>query len=144
GRVTEEAGYTDQHLLEEQVELLWILLHKGRIGSERIEPMNTHTPLDSADQCAGLVEREIMLAVLAQQHKNYGQRALVVLLYARGKFPCAGRRRADQQNAVGKFRCRGDNVAHPGLNRALRHRIELRRRRFLREGQTTLTFDRLQ
>ena len=66
-RVAEEAGDVDQQVLGEELELTWILPQHVEIPTAVIDTGQRHAPLDPAQQCARLVEREIVRGLRAQK-----------------------------------------------------------------------------
>ena len=72
-RVAEEAGDVDQQVLGEELELTWVLPQHVEIPTDVIGTGQRHAPLDPAQQCARLVEREIVRGLGAQKIDDLGQ-----------------------------------------------------------------------
>jgi hypothetical protein len=90
-RVAEERGDADQHLLEQQVQLLRVRAQEVGVGGHRIQAMHGHAPGDAAHQRVRLVGRQIVPGVFMQQRQDGVQRRCGLLgLGTRCKAP-AGR-----------------------------------------------------
>ena len=72
-RVAEEAGDVDQQVLGEELELTWILPQPVEIPTTVIGTGQRHAPLDPPQQCARLVEREIVRGFRAQKIDDLGE-----------------------------------------------------------------------
>ena len=72
-RVAKEAGDVDQQVLGEELELARILPQHVEITATVVDSGQRHAPLDPAQQCARLVERETVRGLRAQKFDNLGQ-----------------------------------------------------------------------
>ena len=84
-RVAEEAGDVDEQVLGEKVELAGVAAQHVEIAVHVVglDRRHRHAPLDAALQRAGLVEREIMRGLGAQQIDDLGQPILRCILRRR-------------------------------------------------------------
>ncbi len=141
-RVAEEAGDADQHLVEQQVELLRVAAQEGFVGGQRVQAVHRQTPLDAAQQRAGLVQRQVVFAALAQQSQDGTEGLLCGYVRRRRQRRRRSRaRRRNVQDALRQFGHRRDDVHTPRRDGRLGHRVELRRVGLLRQRQAALRFD---
>ena len=145
-RVAEEAGDVDQQVLGEKIELTRILPQHVEIPTDVIDSGQRHAPLDPAQQCARLVEREIVRGLRAQKIDDLGQpiRGMIV-----GRRALPALTVEDQLPTVfgedfGNLRYREHEVHGPRHDRAPRHAVILGLVRILRDDEPALFLDRLQ
>lgn len=145
-RVAEKTGHTDQHLGKQQIALLGAACQQLGICRHRREVVHRHPALDAPQQGAGLVQRQVVTAVRAQQAQDGVQHRCHIL--ALGWVDAGGRRgllRADPlQDAPGHLvgwhhdvhTARGDGAAW--------HGVKLGRLGLLCQGQPPLGVQGLQ
>src|SRR6185312_13763044 len=65
--IAEETGDIDEQVLGEKIELVGVLPKHLEITAEVDDASDRHAPLDTALQCAGLIEREVVRGLRAQK-----------------------------------------------------------------------------
>jgi hypothetical protein len=139
--VTKERGDANQHLLEQQVQLLRIGTQEVGVGLHRLQAMDGNAPGDAAHQRVRLVERQVVPRVFVQQHQYGVQRRREVF----GRGPFGGRLNpGDAQDAMWHVGRQRDDVDTARGHGAEGHGVELRRSGLLSQRQPPLHPDRLQ
>ncbi len=136
-RVAEEAGDTDQELLEQRVDLGRCLDEESRVGRHRVDAAYPHATLDPPVHGRLLVRREVVPRPVAQGDEHAARR-IPLLVVGLGHAPVAARVAHDLlRDASG--RRHEVHQARPG--RALRHARVLGAPRVLCRHHSTARLD---
>ena len=139
--IAEEVGHADQQFLEQQIEFMRVAAQVFDVGLDGGDLVHRHAPFDAAIERVGLVEREIVAAVVAQQDDDLVEGRQDIRRGGRFKRQLVRRMAQGVGDASRQRFGRGDDIGHAGLDGAARHAVGLGAGRFLRQRQPGLFLD---